>query len=292
MSSASHGFAGPYRLLNIINTGQTSQVWQAYDDAAQMHVAVKMLQADYARDREHVSFLKWEYAVAGKIQHERICRVYKFGRERGIPFLGLEWFAAPNLKIRIQQSPGSLVRISRRVAIQATEGVAEFCRRGWVHRDIKPDNFLVSDSGQVKLIDFGLAHRAKKGWAKVFARKSKVQGTRSYMSPEQIRGKPLDERADLYSLACTLFELFSGKPPYTGVSANDLLMQHIKSPVPWLRTRNSDATSELSELLQMAMAKNPEKRHSSVEEFLARLRSIRMLESMANEAEIAEDAVE
>ncbi len=292
MSSASHGFAGPYRLLHIINTGQTSQVWQAYDESSRMHVAVKTLQADYARDREHVSFLKWEYNVAGKIEHERICRVYMFGREKGMPFLGLEWFAAPNLKMRIQQSPDFLRKVSRRVAIQATEGVAEFCRHGWVHRDVKPDNFLVGDDGTVKLIDFGLAHKAKKGWAKTFARKSKVQGTRSYMSPEQIRGKPLDERADLYSLGCTIFEMYSGKPPFTGVDENDLLMQHIKTPAPWLRTRNSDATAELSELLQVAMAKVPEKRHSSIEEFLTHLRSIRMLESQANEAESAEDAAE
>jgi len=292
VSSDSHGFAGPYRLLNIINTGQTSQVWQAYHDAAREHVAVKTLQADYARDRDHVNFLKWEYHVAGKIEHQRICRVYMFGRERGVPFLALEWFAAPNMKICIQQSPEALRLASRRVAIEATEGVAEFCRHGWVHRDIKPDNFLVSEEGQVKLIDFGLANKAKKGWARVFARKSKVQGTRSYMSPEQIRGQPLDERADLYSLGCTLFELFSGKPPYTGLSANDLLMQHIKTPVPWLRTRNSDATPELSELLQMAMAKDPNRRHSSIEEFLGQLRSTKMLESVPNEPESVEKAVE
>jgi serine/threonine protein kinase len=105
------------------------------------------------------------------------------------------------------------------------------------------------------------------------------------MSPEQIRGKPLDERADLYSLGCTLFEVFSGKPPYTGLDANDLLMQHIKTPVPWLKTRNSNATAELSELLQVAMAKDADKRHSSVEEFLAQLKSIKMLESLPEEPE-------
>ncbi len=292
MSSASHGFAGPYRLLNIINTGQTSQVWQAYHDATRKYVAVKTLQADYARDREHVNFLKWEYAVAGKIEHERICRVYMFGRERGMPFLALEWFAAPNLKFRVLQTHDMLLHFSRRIAIEATEGVAEFCRHGWVHRDIKPDNFLVGDDGQVKLIDFGLAHRAKKGWARYFARKSKVQGTRSYMSPEQIRGKPLDERADLYSLGCTLFEMFSGKPPFTGLDANDLLMQHIKTPVPWLKTRNSNATTELSELLQVAMAKDADRRHSSIEEFLGQLRSIKMLESVPDAPESVEKGTE
>ncbi|MHB8899470.1 MAG: serine/threonine protein kinase [Thermoguttaceae bacterium] len=292
MSSASHGFAGPYRLLNIINTGQTSQIWQAYDDAARKYFAVKMLQSEYVRNREHVNFLKWEYAVAGKIRHERLCQVYQFGWERRVPFLALEWFAAPNLKFRIRQSRQSLQPVLRQVAVQATEGVAEFCRHGWVHRDIKPDNFLVDDAGQVKLIDFGLAHRAKKGWARLFARKSKVQGTRSYMSPEQIRGKPLDDRADLYSLACTLFELFCGKPPYTGLNANDLLMQHIQAPVPWLKARNPDATCELSDLLQKAMAKDPNRRHSSVEEFLSHLRSIKMLESMVSRADHAGNAAE
>lgn len=187
---------------------------------------------------------------------------------------------------------GDTAPVLRRVAIEATEGVAEFCRHGWVHRDIKPDNFLVDETGKVKLIDFGLAHRAKKGLSRYLARKTKVQGTRSYMSPEQIRGKPLDERADLYSLACTLFEMFSGKPPYTGLSANDLLMQHIKSPVPWLKTRNPDATSELSDLLQVAMAKDPERRQSSVQEFLAKLRSIKMSESVADWVENAENAAE
>jgi eukaryotic-like serine/threonine-protein kinase len=292
VSSASHGFAGPYRLLNIINTGQTSQVWQAYHDATRKYVAVKTLQADYARDREHVNFLKWEYAVAGKIEHERICRVYMFGRERGMPFLALEWFAAPNLKFRVLQTHDMLLHFSRRIAIEATEGAAEFCRHGWVHRDIKPDNFLVGDDGQVKLIDFGLANRAKKGWARYFARKSKVQGTRSYMSPEQIRGKPLDERADLYSLGCTLFEMFSGKPPFTGLDANDLLMQHIKTPVPWLKTRNSNATTELSELLQVAMAKDADRRHSSIEEFLGQLRSIKMLETVPDAPESVEKGTE
>lgn len=283
MSTASHGYAGPYRLLNIINTGQTSQVWQAYHDGSRKYVAVKMLQREYARDKEHVRFLKWEYTVAGKIEHERICRVYQFGRERGIPYLALEWFPAPNLKIRIRQGPAALRPIAGKVAIQAAEGVAEFCRRGWVHRDVKPDNFLVSDSGDVKLIDFGLAHKAKKGWARLFARKSKVQGTRSYMSPEQIRGKPLDERADLYSLACTIFELFAGGPPFTGVSANDLLMQHIAGPVPSLKARNSEVTDEFSEILQVAMAKTPERRQRSLDEFLRQLRSVKIYERSSEE---------
>jgi len=183
-------------------------------------------------------------------------------------------------------------RHAHRVAIEATEGVMEFCRRGWVHRDIKPDNFLVTDEGAVKLIDFGLAQKAKKGFSALIARKSKVQGTRSYMSPEQIRGKPLDERADLYSLGCTIFELFSGRPPYTGMSANDLLMQHIKSPVPSLKTRNDEVTDDLAELLQVAMAKDRDKRHNTIEEFLNQLRAIKIYEAGVDVPSAPEQAPE
>jgi len=292
VSSAGHGFAGPYQLLNIVNTGQTSQVWQGYHPGTREYAAVKTLQADFARDKAHVGFLKWEFAVAGKIEHERICRVYQFGRDRGVPYLALEWCPAPNLKIRIRQDRALVRRHAHRVAIEATEGVMEFCRRGWVHRDIKPDNFLVTDEGAVKLIDFGLAQKAKKGFSALIARKSKVQGTRSYMSPEQIRGKPLDERADLYSLGCTIFELFSGRPPYTGMSANDLLMQHIKSPVPSLKTRNDEVTDDLAELLQVAMAKDRDKRHNTIEEFLNQLRAIKIYEAGVDVPSAPEQAPE
>lgn len=278
VSTAGHGFAGPYRLMNLINTGQTSQVWQAYHDATRKYVAVKTLQSDFARDKEQIHYLKWELNVASKIDHERICKVYEFGRERGVPYLAMEWFGAPNLKIWIRRGHDAIRPIAQNVAIQATEAVAELSRHGWVHRDIKPENFLVNDEGQVKLIDFGLVQRAKKGWRRVFARKSKVQGTRSYMSPEQIRGKPLDERADLYSLACTLFELFAGRPPYTGLSANDLLMQHIRGSIPSLKARNSEVTLEFCEILHVAMAKNAERRQSTVEEFLKHLRAVKIYE--------------
>ena len=104
--------------------------------------------------------------------------------------------------------------------------------KGWVHRDIKPENFLVNDTGQVKLIDFGLAQRPS-GWlAKILPMKPKRQGTPSYMSPEQIRCGALDQRADVYSFGCVLYELVAGAPPYTGSTQEELFGKHLKSAVP------------------------------------------------------------
>ncbi|KKK74568.1 hypothetical protein LCGC14_2882460, partial [marine sediment metagenome] len=147
------------------------------------------------------------------------------------------------------------------------EGLSYFNRQGWVHRDIKPDNFLVNDDGEVRLIDFALAQRSRRGLSRLLAMKGKVQGTRSYMSPEQIRGGALDARSDVYAFGCTLHELISGKPPFTGATANELLQKHIRSTPPALEASNKNITAEFAQLVRRALSKDPDKRPETVDEF-------------------------
>ena len=277
MSKENPGYLGRYRLLNVVNTGQTSQMWQAYHDGTHQFFAVKTLLDKFRRAREQVWYLKWEYAVGAKLEHDRVIRVHEYNVDRGTPYLAMEWFAAPNMKKRIQAGLESYGYLVPKMALQATEALAYFSSQGWVHRDVKPDNFLVSDDGDVKLIDFALAKPIKRGLAKLFTVRSKVQGTRSYMSPEQIRGLALDDRADLYSLACTLFELVSGKPPYTGTSQTDLLMKHLKAAPPSLEAANRNVTPEFAQLIRKAMSKKLSARHKSVTEFFEELQGVRIL---------------
>lgn len=128
--------------------------------------------------------------------------------------------------------------------------------------------------GEVKLIDFALAVKKKGGLARLFAGKTKVQGTRSYMSPEQIRGLPLDPRADIYSFGCMIHELLGGKPPYTGTSTNDLLNKHLRSPIPPLQAANRNVRDEFAQLVRRTLAKKPEDRPESMAEFLREMRTM------------------
>ena len=273
-------YLGPYRLLKVVNSGKTCLVWKAYHDDLKTFFAVKALRSDYARDRQEIAYLKQELAVAGKIEETRLVRVREFSSNRGSPFIAIQWFDAPNMKQQIQGGREAYLHNVPRILIQATESLAQLHKYGWVHRDVKPENFLVAGQGEVKLIDFALAQRVKKGIARFFSRKSKVQGTRSYMSPEQIRGHALDGRADLYSLACACFHLIGGRPPFTGVSANDLLLKHLKSSPPSLRALDKNVTPELADLLREAMAKKATTRPDSVEDFLTRLKATRPFHRM------------
>jgi len=270
------GNLGPYRLLNVVHTGQTSQIWQAYHDVQQRVFGVKTLLSKYQRERDHVGYLRWEYSVGQKAIHERIIHIFEYGTDRGSPYLAMEWFPAPNMKRKIQDGVDKIAYMLPKIIEQAAEGLSFFNQLGWVHRDIKPDNFLVSDDGEVKLIDFALARRSKSGLGKLLSPKGKVQGTRSYMSPEQIRGLAVDQRADVYSFGCLLYELAAGKPPFTGVTGDDLLRKHLRAPIPMMEGVDHNITPEYSDLVRRSLAKKPDARPKSLDDFLNEFRSIRV----------------
>ena len=276
MSRATPGYIGPYRLLNVVNTGQTSQIWQAFDDAANEICGIKVLLSEFRRNREHLAYLKQEWIVGESLRHERIIRFRTYAVDRGTPYLAMEWFPAPNLKQRMRYDYDKIEYRIPQLIEQMCEALVYLHAEGWIHRDVKPDNFLVSEECNVKLIDFALTQRLKGGISKLLGPKGKVQGTRSYMSPEQIRGGALDGRADLYSLACTLYELLSGKPPYTGTNANDLLLKHLRAAVPTLESANHNVTPEFGELIRRSMAKKASLRPKSIADFLTDFRMVRV----------------
>jgi serine/threonine protein kinase len=264
-------YLGPYRLLNVLATGQSTQIWEAMHDATRRRVAIKRLRAEPPK-RDQIAMLRHEYQVGKKLDHPRLVKALELGTSRGETYLVLELFAVPNMKQWIQGGYERLAHLAERVLDEAAEGLSYLHEHGWIHRDVKPDNFLISREGEVKIIDFALAQRKKTGLARLFAGKAKPQGTPSYMSPEQIRGKPVDEKADVYSFGCAVYEFVSGKKPFTGMTPQELLSKHLGGMVPSLEAANRNVTPEFSALVKNMLSKQPSER-PTIDDFRRELQS-------------------
>ena len=269
---------GPYRLLNIVNTGQSSRLWKAFDDERRESVAIKTLLDKLAGDKSQIALLKWEHDIASKLSHPLLIDIREFDWDRSTktPYLVMEWFDAPNLKALVNKGYGAYCHSLEMILSGMLGSMMYLHDQGWVHRDVKPDNFLFSEEHGFKLIDFALAKKIPTGLSKMFAGKTKPQGTPSYMAPEQIRGQAPDPRSDIYSLGCTFFELLSGKPPFSGNTMNDLLQKHLTTPPPSIAARNPNLTPEFGQVLRDMLAKRPEDRPASIKELVAMIGGVRL----------------
>ncbi len=271
----SRDFLGPYRLARLIRAGNSCEVWEAVEEPSLKRFALKVLRQKVRDNKVEVASLKFEYTVAKDMTSPRIIKVLEYRVENGTPFLVMELFSELNMKQALRRGPEALAFMIDKIVEQAAEALYHMHSKGWIHRDVKPDNFLVSRSGETKLIDFTIAEKKKSGFGKFFHRtKGIVQGTRSYMSPEQIQGKNCDERSDIYSFGCVLFEAVTGKPPYTGQTPNELLTKHINAAIPSPVSYNDNVTPEYAAFVRRMMAKKVEDRPLSMWEILKEYRSI------------------
>ncbi|MCC6510620.1 MAG: serine/threonine protein kinase [Pirellulaceae bacterium] len=270
-------FLGPYRLARLIRAGSSCQVWEAIESGTNARYALKVLRSDCSTDKQELMFLRNEYDIAAQLSHPYVIKVHKLVMDPPTPFIALELFSELNMKQALRRGPDSLAFMLDKIIEHCTEGLYYMHSKGFVHCDVKPDNFLVSREGEVKLIDFTISQKMKSGIARFFSGKAKnVQGTLSYMAPEQIRGESLDQRADVYSFGCVLFELVTGKPPFTGTSPNELLNKHISASIPSPLVANDNVTPEFANLLKTMMAKKPEARTPSMWEILKQVRAVRI----------------
>lgn len=270
-------FLGPYRLVRLIRVGHTCQVWEAAKTDDTTRYVLKVLRPDLRKNREELASLKNEYECGKTLKHKHIIRVFDYKMEGEAPYVVMEHFEHNNLKLWLRNGPQAVAHLALKVIEQGAEALFYMHGEGWVHRDVKPDNFLLSDEGVVKLIDFAISQRQKGGLAALFSfgRKA-VQGTRSYMSPEQIRNQNLDPRADVYSFGCVLFELLTAKPPFTGTNADELLNKHLSGPIPSVQVGNDNVTPEFANVLRKMMAKRRDDRHATMYEFLKEFRQTKV----------------
>ena len=281
------GYIGPFRLLEIINRGQSCCLWRAYDDVKREYVGIKTLLESTAKQRGQVQLLEHEYKVASKFSHPNLIKIFHYDWYNKIPYIGMEWFPAVNLKMWINRGYETYCESLPNIMHQMTQALAYQHGQGWVHRDIKPDNFLFApETAEVKMIDFALAQKAAPGFMKWFTLKGKIQGTASYMSPEQIRQLPASPGADIYSLGCTFYELLTTRLLFTGDTLNDLLNKHLSAPPPSVHQRNKNITPEFAELLKIMLAKKPHDRPKTTQELLIHLQSIRLFRRPPSKSDV------
>jgi len=275
---------GGYRLQNLMMTGQTSQVWEVVEASSGRHFAMKLLLPEKAREPMHRRFLLHEAQVGRMLAHPNIIKIIEVIKDPKNPYFVMEFFPAGSLKVRMMRKQHEFIKEKTAdILKQTATGLAYMNASGWVHRDVKLDNILVNSAGDVRIIDFALAQRIQKPsfFSRMFRRKGKTQGTRSYMSPEQIRGEYLDGRADIYSFGASAFEIVTGRPPFRASSSQELLTKHIIEKPVSPQIYNADVSDEFSALVLRMLGKKREERPRDFHEVLMQLRTIKVFKSEA-----------
>ncbi|MEO1995022.1 MAG: protein kinase [Planctomycetaceae bacterium] len=267
---------GDYRLLNLIASGNASNIWEVVEQGGTQAYAMKLLLPEKLADRDQKETLKREMKVGKLFAHPNFVSFHKLSITKKHAYLIMDYFRAPNLKSQLNLRPtevhARLVKLVESVCLS----LGHMHDHGWLHRDIKPENILFNKSSELRLIDFSLATRASSGLGKLVGGKAKViQGTRTYIAPETLLKKKPTEQTDMYSLGITLYECLTGQPPFRGSSPSDLLKRHLADVPLEPSELNENVTPEMDAFVLRMLSKKPKDRHESMNEVAAEFRSLK-----------------
>ena len=260
---------GPYEITDLIGVGGMGEIYRARDTRLARDVAIKVLPADLARNPERLSRFEQEARAASALNHAHIVALYDVGRERGLAYIVTELLEGQTLAERMAQGPMPLKK-ALECSVQTARGLAAAHERGIVHRDIKPANLFLTNDGQVKILDFGLAKLAdplgvptSAPGAAPATTPGLVMGTVGYMSPEQVRGGTADFRSDQFSLGCVVYEVLTGEAPFRRPTGAQTMAAVIEDEPVAVQERNPRVTEPVAWILERCLAKDPAERYAS-----------------------------
>jgi len=264
-------FAQRYQIIEELGKGGMGKVYKVLDKDIKEKVALKLLSPEIASDEKTIERFSNELKFARKISHRNVCRMYDLGKEEGTHYITMEFVPGEDLKRLVrkvgQLSAGKAIFIAK----QMCEGLAEAHRLGVVHRDLKPQNVMVDEEGNARIMDFGIARSLK---TKGVTGSGVMIGTPEYMSPEQAEVKEVDLRSDIYSLGVILYEMLTGQVPFEGETPLSIAMKH-KSQAPQdPKEINTQISEDLSHVILKCMEKDRDKRYQNVEDILSELINI------------------
>ncbi len=252
-----------YKLLEEIGTGGMAVVYKSIDTLLNRTVAVKILREQYASDSNFVRHFRKEAQAVASLSHPNIVSIYDVGEYKGIHYLVMEYIEGSNLK-EIIKSEGPLdFKKSIKITIQICDALEHAHSNKVIHRDIKPHNILITPKGQVKVTDFGIARAVTEA---TITYTGTMIGSVHYISPEQARGKITDFKSDIYSAGIVLFEMLTGKVPFTGDSPIAVALKHIQEDLPSIKNMNPNVPDNLITVVEKSLNKNPEERFNNAGE--------------------------
>jgi len=264
---------GRYKFVQKIGKGAFGTVVLVQDTVVDDQLVLKFLNPNVSSDEEMLKRFVHELRYSRKITHKNVIRIYDFLAIGGAYAISMEYFPSHTLGKEISDEHPMDTKKAISYACDVCTGMQIAHYQGIIHRDLKPANILINDEGLLKIVDFGVAAAATSGDTQL-TKTGYVIGSPKYMAPEQILGKKVDVRADIYSLGIILYEMLAGKPPYSKGDHMSVMYQHVQGKATALDELNSAVPKELSHIVTKAMAVDKEKRYSSMDQLKAALETV------------------
>src|SRR5512143_99148 len=259
---------GAYRIINQIGQGGMATVYKAYQASVDRFVAIKVLPSQLAESKEFAARFQQEARIIAKLEHPHILPVFDYGESEGVAYFVMRYLDAGTLKDKMETGrPLPLPEIDR-IFTQLTDALSYAHSHGIVHRDLKPSNALIDSQGNIFLTDFGIAKLLESASPRL-TQTDAIMGTPAYISPEQAKALPVDQRSDIYSLGIILYEMVTGRVPYVADTPLAVILKQISDPLPLPSAVKADIPESIERVILKALAKEPADRYSTVAEFLA-----------------------